>query len=131
MDTALKKLKEEAERVQKMAYAPYSKFNVGAALLSSDGNIYSGCNVENGSFGLTVCAERNAIFEMVKNGGKSIKRLVVIGETEKPLSPCGACRQVIAEFGDSSTEIYMFNQKRDYQVVSLNELIPYVFQFNK
>jgi len=131
MDKELEKLKIEAEKSQANAYAPYSDFKVGAALLTPKGNIYSGCNVENGSYGLTVCAERNAIFDMVKNGENKISKIVIIGETDDYLSPCGACRQVIAEFSDEDAEIYMFNRNRDYKKVTVGEIIPFVFKFKK
>ncbi len=131
MDDDIIKLKEEAEKTQANAYAPYSDFKVGAALLTPKGNIYSGCNVENGSYGLTVCAERNAIFDMVKNGENKISKIVIIGETDDYLSPCGACRQVIAEFADEDAEVYMFNRNRDYKKVTVEEIIPFAFKFKK
>ena len=81
------------------AYCPYSRFRVGAAVLASDGSIATGCNVENASFGLTVCAERNAIFRAVTDGATSIVALVLYTPTPAPTTPCGACRQVIVEFG--------------------------------
>jgi len=131
MDNDLEKLKKEAESAQKNAYAPYSEFKVGAALLSENGNIYSGCNVENASYGLTVCAERNAIFNMVRNGDSEIKKIVIVGDTEEYISPCGACRQVIAEFSEAMAEVYMFNRDGGYKKISVDEMIPYVFKFKK
>jgi len=81
------------------AYCPYSRFPVGAAVLTAEGRIVSGCNVENASYGLTICAERNAIFRAVADGATSIVALLVYTPTPAPVTPCGACRQVIAEFG--------------------------------
>ncbi len=94
------KLLPAAWEVRERAYAPYSKFHVGAALLGTDGVIYKGCNVENLSFGLTICAERNAIAQAVAAGCREFQALVVVADTHAPVSPCGACRQVMAEFGD-------------------------------
>jgi len=82
------------------AYAPYSNFPVGAALLARDGRIFTGCNVENLSCGLTICAERNAIFAAVAAGVREFDAIAIVADTREPISPCGACRQVMAEFGD-------------------------------
>jgi cytidine deaminase len=82
------------------AYAPYSNFQVGAALLANDGRVFTGCNVENLSYGLTICAERNAIFAAVAAGVKEFAAIAIVADTREPISPCGACRQVMAEFGD-------------------------------
>jgi cytidine deaminase len=130
-DNILIKLKEEAKRVQKNAYVPYSKFSVGATLISDNENIYSGCNVENASYGLTVCAERSAICEMIKNGDTKIKKLVIIGDSNDYVFPCGACRQVIAEFADNNTEIFIFNGAQSYKRMSMYELLPYAFELKK
>jgi len=93
-------LETAAWDVRDRAYAPYSRFHVGAALLGDDGVIYRGCNVENLSFGLTICAERSAVVAAVAAGCRSFHALVVVADTREPISPCGACRQVMAEFGD-------------------------------
>lgn len=98
-ERSLQELVLRAKRVSEAAYAPYSHFPVGAALVTPSGNVYQGCNVENASYGLTICAERNAIFQMVADGEKTIEALVIYTPTEAPSAPCGACRQVIAEFG--------------------------------
>jgi cytidine deaminase len=98
-DATLAKLKDAAKAASGRAYCPYSKFPVGAAVLTDAGEIFSGCNVENASFGLTICAERNAIFQAVANGARRMRAVLIFTPSIKPTSPCGACRQVINEFG--------------------------------
>jgi len=117
-------LQQAAEQAQKMAYAPYSKFAVGAALLAADGTIYAGCNVENASYGLTICAERNAIAHAVLCGAKQFIAVAVV--TENGVTPCGACRQVLAEFGPRMTVI-VADTRGKQQVYSLAELLPAAF----
>ncbi len=95
----IEQLKQSAVDASKSAYCPYSNFPVGAAVLTGEGLIFNGCNVENSSFGLTICAERNAIFQAVAKGGTRIDAVVVYTPTPEPTLPCGACRQVINEFG--------------------------------
>jgi len=107
------------------AYAPYSHFAVGAAVLAASGKIYSGSNVENASYGLTNCAERTAIFKAVSEGERGFTTLAVIADSPHPASPCGACRQVMAEFGIS--QVIMCNTKGDKQMVSLAKLLPSAF----
>lgn len=120
-----------ARRAREKAYAPYSNFRVGAAVLGSDGRIYSGCNVENDSLGLTCCAERNAIFSMVAAGEKEIKEILVIGDTEEFLPPCGACRQVIAEFASPSAVVHMCSRTGASRDAALSELVPFIFRLKK
>ncbi|MCU0284982.1 MAG: cytidine deaminase [Acidobacteria bacterium] len=127
----IEKLLQAAQHVKERAYAPYSNFHVGAALSTPSGKIYSGCNVENSSYGLTICAERNAIFQMIAAGENKISELLIIGDSEHFLPPCGACRQVIAEFANKNTPIYMCNKNGAYQQTTVGELIPYMFFLDK
>jgi cytidine deaminase len=120
-----------ARLARERAYAPYSNFRVGAAVLGAGGGIFSGCNVENSSLGLTCCAERNAIFAMVASGETKIQKVLVIGETEEFLPPCGACRQVIAEFAPPSAVIHMCNRAGACRDITVSELVPYVFHLKK
>ena len=90
---------QSATAARLAAYAPYSNFQVGAALLAKDGRLFTGCNVENLSYGLTICAERNAIFAAVAAGAREFIAIAIVADTREPVSPCGACRQVMAEFG--------------------------------
>jgi len=94
------KLIPAATAARLAAHAPYSSFKVGAALLTKDGRVFTGCNVENLSYGLTICAERNAIFAAVAAGVREFEAIAIVADTREPVSPCGACRQVMAEFGD-------------------------------
>lgn len=103
------------------AYAPYSKFQVGALLVASDGRIFTGCNVENISYGLTICAERVAIGSAVVAGATEIVAAVVVADTQEPVSPCGACRQVLAEFGDPRVLLVGKDSRAEFQ---LSELLP-------
>jgi cytidine deaminase len=120
-----------ARQARTISYAPYSGFHVGAAVLGSDGKIYSGCNVENASFGLTCCAERNAIFAMVTAGEREIRELLVIGESEEYLPPCGACRQVIAEFAAPAAVVHMCNREGACRDATVAELVPFIFHLKK
>lgn len=105
-----------------MAYAPYSGFAVGAAVLASDGRVFTGCNVENLSFGLSICAERNALFQAVAAGVRTISALAVVADSRKPVSPCGACRQVMAEFGNFP--VICASLAGDRLVLPVEELLP-------
>jgi cytidine deaminase len=125
------KLLKAAQQIKEKAYAPYSHFHVGAALLTPSGKIYTGCNVENTSYGLTICAERNAIFQMVNDGEHEISELLVIGDTDQFLPPCGACRQVIAEFAAKDTIIYMCNRNGQFKQSTVSEIMPFSFSLDK
>ncbi len=120
-----------ARKARDRAYAPYSRFRVGASVLGSDGRIYSGCNVENASLGLTCCAERNAVFAMVAAGEREIREVLVIGDTEKVLPPCGACRQVMAEFAPPSAVVHMCDRSGAGRSATMSELMPHVFRLKK
>ena len=124
----LRKLKAAARTAAGRAYAPYSRFTVGAAILTSTGNIYSGCNVENASYGLTNCAERTAIFSAVAAGGKRLKLacVVVYTPTRTATAPCGACRQVIHEFGPKARVISICDSRQEVDV-SIDALLPGAF----
>lgn len=129
MNVNYEKLLKEAEKARKKAYAPYSKFKVGAAVLTSDGKIFTGCNIENASFGLTVCAERVAISKAISEGSYKFEAMVIIGDTNRPCSPCGACRQVISEFGED-IKIVMSNLKGDVKIKKISELLSEAFNKN-
>lgn len=123
-----KKLLQLARDAQKNAYAPYSKFRVGAAILLENGEVFTGCNVENVSYGLTNCAERSAIFAAVaKLGGEAVNivAVAVVNDQDAPCSPCGACRQVIAEFGRNATVWYQ--GRTSIQQSTIGELLPECF----
>jgi cytidine deaminase len=122
--TAPAKLLQSAKKVMKHAHAPYSRFRVGAAILLSNGKIFSGCNVENASYGMTNCAERTAIFSAVAQLGPKIeiKTVAVVNDQGVPCSPCGACRQVIYEFGPDA--IISFQGKQGPKRAHITELLP-------
>ncbi|MHC2833684.1 cytidine deaminase [Bacillus sp. F9_6S_D1_P_5] len=122
-----KKYIEEANKMLAKAYIPYSKFPVGAALVTKAGKIYTGCNIENASYGLCNCAERTAIFKAVSEGERDFSYLVITGETDGPISPCGACRQVIAEFCEPKMPVLLTNVKGDEKEVTVEQLLPGAF----
>ena len=121
----IQKLMDCAIKARENAYSPYSHFAVGAALLCEDGTLYEGCNIENASYGLTNCAERTAIFKAVAEGHIKFKALAVVADTEGPCAPCGACRQVMAEF--KIPLIIMGNLMGNIKIVTIEELIPFSF----
>lgn len=122
----LEDLIARAKAASRHAYCPYSQFPVGAAVLTSEGDVFTGCNVENASFGLTICAERNALFQMASHGQRQIKTLVIYTATETPSSPCGACRQVANEFGPQARVICVCDGP-DRIDTTLDQLLPNAF----
>ena len=122
-----KELIVEALGARKMAYAPYSEFKVGAAVLMENGKIFSGCNIENASYGATNCAERTAIFKAVSEGLKEIIAIAIVGDLKNYTYPCGICRQVIAEFANKNTSIILARDENDYMVKNLEEVLPGAF----
>lgn len=120
-------LLEQSKVAREHAHAPYSKFKVGAALLAEDGNVYLGCNVENVSYGLTNCAERTAFFKAVSEGVKEFVALAVVADSERAIPPCGACRQVMAEFCKPDMPVYLTNLKGDVEMTTVGDLLPGAF----
>ena len=116
-----------AVEVSQQAYVPYSHFPVSAVLVTKDDQIYTGVNIENASFGLTNCGERTAIIKAVSEGARSFKELIVYGQTEKPISPCGACRQVMAEFFEPDLPVTLVSKDKSTVVMTVKELLPYSF----
>ncbi len=120
-------LVEIARQVREHAHAPYSKFQVGAALESVDGRVFTGCNVENSSYGLSMCAERVAVFKAISEGLRDFKRIAVIADTQAPVRPCGACRQVISDLFPRDAEVILANLQGDIEVTKIIELLPAPF----
>ena len=116
-----------AVKTSENAYVPYSHFPIGAVLVTDEGKIYTGVNIENASFGLTNCGERTAIFNAVSEGERSFKELIIYGQTEKPVSPCGACRQVMAEFFEPDLPVTLVAKDKSTVVMTVGELLPYSF----
>src|SRR5690625_952111 len=117
-----------AQNVRKNAHTPYSHFPVGASLLTADGHIYTGCNVENAAYSVTCCAERIAIFKAVSEGQTHFNQMPVVADTKRPISPCGACRQVMAEFFTKNTTIYLGNLNYELLAVTMADLLPSAFK---
>lgn len=123
------KLIDEARAARELAYCPYSSFKVGAALECNDGRVFRGCNVENASYGLCNCAERTALFSAIANGYKpgDFAALAVIGETDGPIAPCGACRQVVLELGGNDLPVVLTNLKGDILETTAAGQLPNAF----
>lgn len=119
----------------KNSYAPYSNYNVGAALLTKNGDVFKGCNIENASYSVTCCAERTALFSAVANGEKSFEAICVVGgkngEVADYAMPCGVCRQALAEFCDGDFKVYVGKSEDDIKEFILDELLPYSFDKSK
>lgn len=122
-----KELMEWAIKAREQAYVPYSKFKVGAALLDADGKIFTGCNIENAAYGPTNCAERTAIFKAVSEGSREFSALAVVADSPGPVTPCGVCRQVMAEFFEPQTPVFLGNLKGDMVETTFRELLPGAF----
>ena len=121
-----KEIIKKAIDAKAKSYSPYSKFSVGAAVITEDGVMYSGCNIENAAYTPTICAERTAIFKAVSQGNRKIKQIAIIGSSSYTY-PCGVCRQVIREFQSEDMDIIVANSVEDYKVFKLEELLPYSF----
>lgn len=131
-DCGYEELVDKARQAAENAYCPYSKYRVGAAVLTSDGRIFTGCNIENGSYSATVCAERTAIFKAVSEGAKHIAAVAVAAEEgEPPAFPCGVCRQVMSEFCSPDTHVLVYDGERSVYDFALNELLPFAFEIEK
>ncbi len=115
------------KKAREMAYVPYSKFKVGAALLTKDGKVYRGCNIENAAYSMCNCAERTALFKAYSEGDKEYAALAVVADTDRPVSPCGACRQVISELCPKEMKVILTNLKNDIQELTVEELLPGAF----
>lgn len=121
-----KELIEEAKKALAYAYVPYSHFKVGAALQTKSGKVYTGCNIENASFGATICAERTAIAKAISEGEKEFDKIAVVSSSNEHTYPCGICRQVLAEFMPDGQVI--FDNGKETLILSVNDLLPYKFE---
>jgi cytidine deaminase len=121
-----KSLAEKAVEAKSKALPTFSNFHVGAALITVDDNIYTGCNIESSSYSLTICAERTAIFKAISEGERKFKAIAVAGDTEGFISPCGACRQVISDLC-GNIDVVLVNSKNETKVMKTSELLPFAF----
>jgi cytidine deaminase len=128
MKNKYRELAKAAQDAKLNAYAPFSKFNVGAALLTSDGQIFTGCNIENSSYGLTICAERVAIFKAISQGVgvMNFKAIAIVSDDPGFTPPCGACRQVLSDLA-GNIDFVMINKKKQYKIIKLESLLPFAF----
>ena len=124
-------LVKKAMEAKEKAYAPYSKFKVGAAVLTESGEIFTGANVENSSYGATICAERIAVLKAVLDGFREIKAIAISSDSDELIFPCGICRQVIFEFGKIDTIILCSDNRGNFETHTLGELLPYAFKLKE
>lgn len=129
-DITPEKLVEMAMEAQRYAYAPYSGFHVGAAILADNGTVYTGCNIENASFGATLCAERTAIGKAVSEGARQVLAIAVTSDSEVFTMPCGICRQVMSEFASPDMPLYLANREGHYEKLRFDEILPHSFSLN-
>lgn len=129
MKLEIDKLIDKALKARENAYTPYSNFKVGAAILLKDNTYILGCNVENASYGLSNCAERTAMFKMISEGYRreDVVAMAIVGQSERPISPCGACRQVMTELLPEDCPVILANLNKDYREYKVCELLPYSF----
>ena len=120
-------LLQAARAAQGRAYAPYSKFRVGAAVRLADGSVVAGANVENASYGLACCAERTAVFTAVAQGARRLSEVLVVADTDRPVPPCGACRQVLSEFLDKDAPVWLVGRDGQAARTSVGEILPGAF----
>ncbi|CAM3948329.1 cytidine deaminase [Lederbergia lenta] len=118
---------QEAEQARNNAYVPYSQFPVGAALLTRAGRVYHGCNIENAAYSVCNCAERTAIFKAISEGETEFSMLAVTADTKRPVPPCGACRQVIAELCPKDMRVLLSNGKGEIKEITVEALLPFAF----
>lgn len=117
-----------AVKAREKAYVPYSGFHVGAALIADNGKIYTGCNIENASYGATICAERTAITKAISEGARKIMAIAVSSDSDKATMPCGICRQTIGEFCTSDMPLYLSDKNGQFETYSFDEILPHAFK---
>jgi len=127
MDLDINQLIEEAKKAREFAYVPYSKYKVGAALLTKNGKIYRGCNIENAAYSMCNCAERTALFKAYSEGDVDYVAIAVVADAPRPVPPCGACRQVISELCPPEMKVILTNLKGSVQEITVKELLPGAF----
>ena len=126
MKKEYRELAKAARDIKRNAFSPFSKFKVGAAILTEDGTIFSGCNIENSSYGLTICAERVAIFNAVSSGASKFTAIAIVSDDPDFTPPCGACRQVLLELA-GNIDFVMMDSKNQYKIMKLTSLLPFAF----